>query len=172
MAASRRPLGSGIITLIVIDAVLVLIFLVMLLQFNRTGEPPASGANGVVPTSTSTASAGEPVSFTSPSRNISCTIDAESTTCAIAEFSYAPPTVEGCTGRTGHEVRLTADGAQWLCTAGDPPGPAGEAIPVLEYGASASAHGFTCVSSEEGVSCRHDESGHSLSLSRAGATLD
>lgn len=180
MAASRQPLGSGIVTLIVVDAVLVLIFLVMLLQFGRTDAPGAPRGDGGSPqvTSTGTPAPGgteepdAPVAFTSPSRNITCAMGMEVTRCAIAEFTYAPPNVDGCTGVTGHEVELSGDGARWLCTAGDRPGPAGEEIQVLAYGSSASAHGFTCQSSEEGVTCRHDESGHSFSLARAGATLD
>jgi hypothetical protein len=173
MAASGRPLGSGVVTLIVVDAVLVLIFLVMLLQFSRPGVAgsPPDGDGDPSPT-VSTTSAGETVVFTLPSRNITCAIGGDATRCAIAEFEYAPPSIEGCEGRTGHEVELTADGARWLCTQGDPPGPAADEIDVLDYGASTSANGYTCESSEEGVTCRHEESDHSFSLARAGATLD
>ena len=171
MAASRRPLGGGIVTLIVVDAVLVLIFLVMLLQFSRTDVPGAPG-DGASPPAATNGTPTETVVFTLPSRNITCAIGGEGTRCAIAEYEYAPPAVEGCEGSTGHEVELTPDGSRWLCTPGDPPGPAAEDIEVLDYGATASANGYTCASSEEGVTCRHEESDHSFSLARAGATLD
>jgi hypothetical protein len=175
MADSREPLGSGIVTLIVVDAVLVLIFLVMLLQFLRADVAGAPRAADGTPTTTatSTGDAGDQtVAFTLPSRNITCTIGEDATRCAIAEFTYAPPNVEGCSGRTGHEIELTVDGARWLCTAGAAPGRAGNDVGVLDYGDSTTANGFTCRSSEEGVDCRHEESGHSFSLARAGATLD
>ncbi len=170
MTASRRPLGSAIVTLIVIDAVLVLTVLVILLQSTRSDVAGTPGAAS--PGQTASHSAGSTVTFALPSRNIGCTISGSAATCSIADFSYAPPIVAGCTGTTGYEIEVTADGARWLCTTAEPPGAAGPDVEILAYGASTAANGFTCQSSTEGVSCRHDDSGHSFSLARAGATLD
>lgn len=170
MTASRRPLGSAIVTLIVVDAVLVLAFLVLLVLSTRADSP--SSAGDATPGQTTSHSAGSTVEFTLPSRNIACTIAAETASCAIADFSYSPPIVAGCTGTTGYEIEVSAAGARWLCTTGEPPGAAADDVEVLDYGASTAANGFTCQSSTEGVSCRHDDSGHSFSLARAGATLD
>lgn len=167
MAATRRPLGAGVVTLIVIDAVLLLILAILVVQ-SRSAEAPGDTAGGVV---TPTAP-GATVVFASPTRNITCTMGDGAVTCQIAEFTYAEPSVEDCAGNAGHEVRLTADGATWVCSDGDPPGPAGEDVQVLPYGETASSGGFLCSSSEQGMTCRHEESGHSFSLARAGATLD
>lgn len=170
MTASRQPLGNAVVILIVVDAVLVLTFLVLLLQAGRAdlaGSPSAP-----TPGQTTSHTPGSTVAFAMPSGNISCTIGKDAARCAIAEFSYDPPSVAGCTGTTGHEIELTADGARWLCTTGEPPGVAGSDVEVLGYGSSTAANGFTCQSSTEGVSCRHDDSGHAFSLARAGATLD
>jgi hypothetical protein len=163
MPARRRPLGAAVVTLIVVDAVLVLILAILLVQSGR-GAVPAGGA---------TASPGATaVAFASPSRNITCDVAADAATCRIADFTYPTPPVADCAGNPGHEVRLTADGATWVCHEGEPPAPAGEDVQVLAYGESVSASGFTCTSTEQGVTCRHDESGHSFSLARGGATLD
>ncbi len=165
-ASSRPPLGSGIVTLIVVDAVLVLVFLVMLWQFTRpdVGANPSSSTS---PSATQTAAEGDEVVFTLPSRNITCVMAADATTCAIAEFEYDPPEVAGCEGSTGYEIEVTPEGARWLCTEGAPPGPASEGTDVLDYGSAASSNGYTCESSEQGVACRHDESGNAFSLARA-----
>lgn len=169
MTAARRPLGRALVTLIVIDAVLVLTFLVLLAS-GRAEPTGSSGAETSGPTTSH--SAGSTVAFALPSGNISCTIGAEDARCAIADFTYAPPIVSGCTGVTGHEIEVTAAGARWLCTTGEPPGAAGSDVEVLAYGSSTAANGFTCQSTTQGVSCRHDDSGHTFSLARAGATFD
>ena len=181
MAAARRPLGAGIVTLIVVDAVLVTVFAVLLVGSGLLGAGLVRGARAVdhgaqqaAPAAAGDQAGAEAtvVTFASPSRNIACTIDGAAATCAIAEFTYSPPAVPGCTGTTGHEVQVTADGASWLCTQGAAPARAGADVDVLGYGQSIAANGFTCTSSESGMTCLHDASGHSFSLARGGATLD
>ena len=177
MAAARRPLGAGIVTLIVVDALLVIVFAVLLAGSGLLGGAEAvdDGAPQAAPTAAGEQGAGAAatvVTFASPSRNISCTIDGAAATCAIADFTYSPPAVPGCTGITGHEVQVAADGARWLCTQGAAPARAGADVDVLAYGQSIAANGFTCTSSESGMTCLHDASGHSFSLARGGATLD
>jgi hypothetical protein len=176
MAAARRPLGAGIVTLIVVDALLVTVFAVLLAGSGLLGGAEAvdDGAPQAAPATSGEQGAAEVatvLTFASPSRNISCTIDGAAT-CAIADFTYSPPAVPGCTGTTGHEVQVTADGARWLCTEGAAPARASSDVVVLGYGQSIAANGFTCTSSESGMTCLHDASGHSFSLARGGATLD
>lgn len=182
MVDPRRPLGAGILTLIVVDAVLVLTFLALLLQAVRAdvvdipgvgvteaatlAESPSPSVDAVPSSSTGD------VTFALPSGNIMCTLADGAATCVIVQFSYPAPELQGCAGSVGHEVRLTGAGADWVCREGGAPEPAGAGVAVLDYGATTSAHGFTCESSRTGVFCRHDDSGHSFSLARGGATLD
>jgi hypothetical protein len=158
-----------VVTLIVVDAALVLILGILLVQ---AGRGASGDGGGPAPTGGGPGTEVAAVTFTSPSRNITCDVDADAATCRIAEFTYATPSVADCAGNPGHELQLTEDGASWVCREGDPPAPAGEDVEVLEYGDSVSASGFTCTSSEQGIGCRHEESGHSFSLARGGATLD
>lgn len=167
--AARRPLGAGVVTLIVVDAVLVLILVILVVQ---SSPGPATGGDAGSGTATTASGGAKGAVVASPSRNITCTLAQDATTCTIAEFSYATPTLPGCDGTVGHEIRLTADGASWVCGEGEPPGPAAADVEVLDYGESITSAGVTCSSSEQGIACTHEESGHSLSLARGGATLD
>lgn len=167
--AARRPLGAGIVTLIVVDAVLVVVFLVMLVQLNGSaGGGP--GAGEPVAGSTTTSSPADPdaetVLFASPTRNISCTIDGDSAGCEIAHIMYEKPTVEGCDGDVGHEIEVTAESAHWVCRTESPPPSPGPEIENLDWGDSVTANGFTCTSANDGVTCTHEESGNSFSLAR------
>lgn len=166
MAEPRQPLGPAVVTLLVVDAVLVLVLAVLAFQAFR---PAATGGGDATP-STVTGTPG--AEFASPSRNIACTLGSDAVTCTIAEFSYPAPQVEGCDGDVGHALTLTADGARWDCVEGDPPGPAAADVEVLPYGGSVTVASFTCTSAESGVTCREAESGHSFTLARGGATLD
>jgi hypothetical protein len=179
MTPTRRPLGAGIVTLVVVDAVLVLTLLVLFVQAVRTGvvvlgsaATASTGTSAPSSTAMTAAGSGDTIRFAMPSRNISCEIAPGAATCLISQFSYATPVVPDCSGTVGNEVRLTADGAAWVCRGGGAPGLAPADVAVLDYGTSASAHGFTCDSARTGVTCRHEESGHSFSLARGGATLD
>ena len=168
MAGPRRPLGAGVVTLVVIDAVLVLVFVFLLGQHGYLNGP--GGPADASPTSTPTATA-EPVRFASPTRNIGCTITPDAANCEIAQFMYATPTLEGCTGDVGHEIEVTPDSAHWVCRAGAPPPAPGPDVADLDWGKSISAYGFTCTSENDGVTCVHDESGNAFSLARRVVTL-
>lgn len=177
MAAARRPVGAGIVTLVLVDALLVTVFAVLLAGSGLLSGAGAAddGAQQAAPAAAGDQVVGDAakvVTFASPSRNIACTIDGAAATCAIAQFSYSPPAVPGCTGTSGHEVQVTADGARWLCTQGAAPARAGSGVDVLAYGQSIAVNGFTCTSAESGMTCLHDASGRSFSLARGGATLD
>jgi hypothetical protein len=166
--APRRPLGAGIITLIVVDAVLVAVFLVMLVQLNGPGGgEPVAGSTTSSPADPNA----ETVVFASPTRNISCTIDGDSAGCEIAHILYEKPTVEGCDGDVGHEIEVTAESAHWVCRTESPPPSPGPEIENLDWGDSVTANGFTCTSANDGVTCRHDESGNSFSLARRVFTI-
>lgn len=168
----RRPLGPTVVTLIVVDVVLLAILASLLVQ-SQLGRTPGIGPEAAPETiSGSLAPAAEDVVFASPTRNITCAIGVDATTCRIADFSYDRPEIAGCEGPRGHEVALTADGPSWVCTEGEAPGPAGDDVRVLPYGDTVSVNGFSCASAESGMTCRHEESDRSFTLARAGATLD
>lgn len=176
MTESPVPLGRGIVTLIVIDAVLVLVLAVMLGQSGFLGGPNGSGpgtdlASGSPSASPSEAVDAEVVRFASPTRNISCTISPDAAGCEIAHFMYATPTLEGCDGIVGHDIEVTADGAHWVCRTGSPPPTPGPEIADLDWGDTITSYGFTCMSTNDGVTCTHDETSHSFSLARRVVSL-
>lgn len=137
-------------------------------------EPATSEDAGAIG-STDTASE-EPVedadieSFASPSGNISCTIDAERARCAIADFDFdAGEAPEGCAVDYGSVVVANNDGAGYSCEESPDGAPAATS---LDYGKTVSAHGMTCTSSEEGMSCASDSTGKGFTLARAAATFE
>jgi hypothetical protein len=104
--------------------------------------------------------------FTSPSGNISCTIDAERARCVINDYDYSPPQKpDDCRlDDWGSIVVANDEGAGFSCLeAPESEGPAR----VLGYGDSISAAGMTCTSSEEGMECTSDESGVGFNVRRA-----
>lgn len=104
--------------------------------------------------------------FTSPSGNISCTIDSERARCVINDYDYSPPEKpDDCRlDDWGSIVVANDEGAGFSCLeAPESEGPAR----VLGYGDSISAAGMTCTSSEEGMECKSDESGVGFNVRRA-----
>src|SRR5665647_2154633 len=108
---ARRPgalaaLGPGMTTFLVVDAILLLTFLVLMMM-QVVNNPPTPRAEPAASTSASTS---EPEStpeqtaptipadnqalteFVLPSGNIWCSMTETSATCAIGQFSYAAPT--------------------------------------------------------------------------------
>lgn len=137
------------------------------------GRPtPTAPVTAIVPSSPPTATGVADLStFRLPSGNISCDITDEAATCVIASFAYTPPSADTCSGTVGHVLVVDANGASIPCRRGDAPAVAGRDTPVLDYGRTTSAHGFTCESSRSGVSCRHDASGHQFTVARAAYSL-
>jgi hypothetical protein len=170
MVGPRRPLGAGVITLIVVDAVLVLVFVFLLGQNGYLNGLASPGGGSSSPSATPSVTA-EAVTFASPTRNITCTITPDAANCEIAQFMYATPTLEGCSGDAGHEIEVTPDGAHWVCRTGTPPPTPSPDIANLDWGHSITASGYTCTSEHNGVTCTYDESGHSFSLARRAVTL-
>ncbi|WP_324652909.1 DUF6636 domain-containing protein [Georgenia sp. H159] len=173
----RQRLTPAHILLIVVVSVLVLLFVVLLMErLTGDGQQSAADASPTVETQTgaSTATPGEddadaePTYFASPSGNIVCTITADSADCGISNFQYAAEDAASCEsdGAGGH-LRVEPAGASMPC---DPLVVVGD-VPVLEYGQTAEAHGYSCLSERSGVTCRHDESGHGFSVARASYRL-
>ncbi|WP_209324737.1 DUF6636 domain-containing protein [Brevibacterium renqingii] len=114
-------------------------------------------------------SSGPPVAeeaFTSPSGNISCTIDSERARCVIKDYDYSPPEKpEDCRlDDWGAVVVANEEGAGFSCVeAPEADGPAR----VLGYGDSISAAGMTCTSAKDGITCKSDDSGVGFNVRRA-----
>lgn len=164
--ASRRTIR----TWVVIDAVLVTVLLVLGLVTllggdDGGGQEPGAAAPSVSPTAAATG-ATEPTEFALPSGNIACTMAPSGVTCTIASITYDPPAVAGCTGDTGHVLVLNDDGFAFDCVNGAAPSVAGDDVPVLEYGSSATSGDYTCVSASDGVTCT-DDAGVGFKLARA-----
>lgn len=178
---ARLGLGPGLTTFLVVDVILVVTFFVLLaMSQGGTGTPdaqvPAPVETSAEPETTPEPSAPEePVesealpAFVLPSGNIWCEMTDASATCTILEFSFTPPAVpEGCTGTVGNVLTVTA-GAEpaFACVDGAPAAaPAG--TPVLDYGGGSTIGEMTCLSSRNGVFCRHNPTGSGFSLARAG----
>lgn len=185
-------LGPRMRAFIIVDALLLLAFLVVLGLFVTgtiggsdpsgadTPEPgtaavspsPSAGSTaGESPDPAATEPAVETTTFALPSGNIACEITDDSATCTIANSSATPPADASCTGDIGHVLTVTAEGAQAPCVEGALPGVAAEGTPVLEYGQSKTVGDFTCTSSSTGVTCKHDPSSKGFQLAKAGSTL-
>lgn len=178
--APRRGLGPGMTTFLVVDVILVVTFLVLLVMSQTGGGIPSaapSSPSASVPAEETpeptppeeTEEAQALPAFVLPSGNIWCEMTETSATCTILEFSFAPPDPPaGCAGTAGNVVTVTADDAAFACVEGAAT-PAPEGTPVLDYGGGSTVGEMTCLSSRNGVFCRHNPSGTGFSLARAGA---
>ncbi|PFG38561.1 hypothetical protein ATJ97_1042 [Georgenia soli] len=192
--AGRSRLSGGERAVVVISALLVVAFAVLLaVRFTGSSAPEAttaatsgtatpSGTTATGPTEDPTeAPTGEDLTdvawdFVSPSGNIACTVDDERALCGIATFEYADKIpaaeVERCDGKVGHFLQVTAEGSSLVCdTSGQDLTIDAAGTPALGYGQEESVDGFTCLSEETGMSCRHDTSGYSFSVRRAAYDL-
>lgn len=176
-------LGPRMTAFVVADALLLVVFLVMLVVFvsGGIGGSPGSGVNQPsTAASRSTAASGAPsstptgqaaVTFALPSGNISCQMTPDAATCTIANSAAIPPVDAKCSGLIGAKLTVTAKGATMPCVTGAPPGVAPAGTPVLEYGQSKTAGDFTCKSNSTGVTCIHNPSGKGFKLARAGSEV-
>ncbi|WP_309130044.1 DUF6636 domain-containing protein [Brevibacterium sp.] len=106
-------------------------------------------------------------SFSSPSGNISCTIDPERVRCVINSYEYQPPEkpADCKLDNWGSVVVANSDSAGFSCReAPTPNGP----TRVLGYGEKISAEGMTCTSTREGMVCESDSTGVGFTMRRAG----
>lgn len=180
---TRRRLGPGLTAFVVIDILLVLTFVVLFVLTRADGagpdaQPDPAATTPAPETSPEQSAPAEPEesealpAFVLPSGNIWCTMDETTATCTILEFSFEPPAPpEGCTGTVGNVLTVVAgEGAAFECmTAAAAPAPAG--TPVLDYGGGSTVGEMTCLSSRNGVFCRHNPSGAGFSLARAGTQI-
>ncbi|MGO4205667.1 NERD domain-containing protein [Rhodococcus sp. TAF43] len=110
-----------------------------------------------------------PVSFTTPSQNIACTIGSDAAgdfvRCDVAEYTYAvPPPENGCAPQDwGHTflIRRGAD-AKFACAADFL---IGQGFPEQGYGTTAAAGRFSCSITEEAVTC-NERNAASFRISR------
>lgn len=185
---ARRPgalaaLGPRMTTFLVVDAILLLTFLVLMVMqvVNNPPTPraePAASASTSEPESTPEQTAPTIpadnqalAEFVLPSRNIWCSMTETSATCTIGQFSYAAPTpTTACTGTVGSVFSVTAaEGATLPCVDAVPPRP--EGATVLEYGQASTIGEMTCNSSRNGATCRHNPTGAGFSVAKAGYTI-
>lgn len=185
--APRPRLGPGLTTFLVVDVILVLTFLVLLVMSlangsaNRDGtgtpdgSPTATGVPSEQPeTSPDQSAPPEPeqnealTDFVLPSGNIYCSMIESTATCTILSFAYEPPPApEGCAGTVGAVLEITAGQAPTFpCVPEPPTGPA-PGTPELGYGEGSTIGEMTCLSSRNGVFCRHNPSGRGFSVARA-----
>ena len=183
-AARRRGLGRGLTVFLIADVLLVLTFLVMLAVTNAGGgtgtpEPDPVASEAAPEISPEQSAPAEPdesealEAFVLPSGNIFCAMTQDSATCTIVAHTYEDPALpDGCAGTVGSVLTVTAaDGASLPCVeAGAATAPPADA-PVLEYGGGSTVGEMTCLSSRNGVFCRHNPSGAGFSLARAGYQL-
>lgn len=174
-------------TFVIIDAVLVVTFVVLLAMQLMAGggeapappeaEPTGSTSDPAEPETTPEATAPAApdenqglTEFLLPSRNIWCTMTETSATCTIRSYSFTPPEDETCDGEVGPVLTVTAgEGASMPCVTTPPPAPEGAA--VLDYGEASTIGEMTCHSSRNGATCRHDPTGEGFSVARAGYTF-
>lgn len=98
----------------------------------------------------------EPVSFSSPTGNIGCSMTTEQVRCDIAEREWEPgPRPADCPEESdyGQGVVLDTKGKTQPVCAGDTQLGAER---VLEYGSSEKVGTFSCKSSEKGILCLAD----------------
>jgi hypothetical protein len=171
-------------TFVIVDAVLVLTFVVLFVM-HLASSPSAPPVSAPVTTSTPTdepettpepSSPADPAEneglteFVLPSGNIWCTMTETSATCTIGTFSYVPPADPECAGVIGPVLTLSeGEPASMPCVDAEPPRPEGAA--VLEYGQASTIGDVTCHSSRNGATCRHNPSGAGFSVARAGYTF-
>ncbi|MGV0815471.1 DUF6636 domain-containing protein [Mycolicibacterium boenickei] len=106
----------------------------------------------------------ELTSFTSPSGNVGCYLDASMARCDIADRSWAPPLrPASCEFAYGQGITLRAGGTAEFVCAGDTALGAGT---ELGYGDSITAGTLRCESADTGITCRDTKSRHGFALSR------
>jgi hypothetical protein len=126
---------------------------------------PSANQGATSPTVTAAASSRL---FKSPSGNIVCSLDIDTLECGIAS-GLNPQPDPPCGGGAAHKVLFTVPNRAPIASTGceEQPFPLGAApsAPVLDYGKSWTAGGFSCTSAMSGVTCR-SANGHGLFLSR------
>jgi hypothetical protein len=109
------------------------------------------------------------VGFSSPSGNIGCMLDAGEVRCDIADRSWQPPPRPAwCEFDYGPGIRLRAGGQpEFVCASDSALGTPDR----LDYGDSITQGPLRCESAPTGITCRDVNTGHGLSIARAGYQL-
>jgi pimeloyl-ACP methyl ester carboxylesterase len=107
--------------------------------------------------------------FKSPSKNFTCGIMLLQPSAGChGKTSPVPPRPERCSPNInwGSGLFVDANGkTDFICTGGLQYGSfSGSDEPVLPYGRSLTAGGFTCVSKQAGIMCSHQPSGHGFRI--------
>ncbi len=106
----------------------------------------------------------EPTSFSSPSGNVRCHLDATTVRCDIAERSWAPPLrPASCAFDYGHGITLSAGRPAAFVCAGDTTPSAGVQLGDRD---SITAGTLRCESAGTGITCRDIKSRHGFTLAR------
>jgi hypothetical protein len=132
-----------------------------LLACSRGADVPPTASGTPSPTASPTAApsptawvffAGEPVHFTTPSRNMGCHLTAEAVICDIAKYTGPlPPRPAGCEFDWVAGATIDANGVTiGRCTSDTALG----ATRVLAYGTSVQVGDIRCTSAREGLICR------------------
>lgn len=135
---------------------------------DRTLDTPAASGTAAPPAGGEAPPAAAPVTFSSPTGNIGCSLTAEAARCDIVDKTWDPgaPPAE-CTATWGVGVQLRPDGASLVCAADSVLGSATQ----LAYGATAEAGNYRCTSTEAGVRCEDLTTGRGFALARNDYTL-
>jgi hypothetical protein len=105
-------------------------------------------------------------SFTSPTGNVGCFIDATAVRCDIAERDWAPPPRPAdCEFDYGQGISMSPGDPPAFVCAGDTTLGGGDPLP---YGHSVSAGSLRCDSTEAGMTCRDGNTGHGFTVARQG----
>lgn len=137
---------------------------------------------------------GDRAGFVTPTGNIACVVNDSSATCQLLDKTYSPnpdhlvaSTVGDCPADVADTMLLTDAGGAWTCppeqlttvAAADQGGWWADAVgapttgvddtdaAVLEYGQTLQIGDTSCLSSEDGVTCRSGELGRSFFISRS-----
>lgn len=114
--------------------------------------------------------------FSTPSRNIECSVGLSETASDIACTIFekggpeARPRPSGCSGPWGHHFSMVERGPVTMKCGG--PGRKNNAkyVDIAEYGVTGRFGGITCLSQKNGFECRNSD-GHGFFLSRARQTV-
>lgn len=113
----------------------------------------------ITPERAAPAGAIEASTFTTPARNIRCTIDDDSVDCSIYTYNYPSPT--GCEGQTATYSTTALGETSAGCST------AVNAAQTYEYGTTIAKNGFACTLEETGMTCWSTISGHGFELKRS-----
>jgi hypothetical protein len=104
------------------------------------------------------------VGFTSPSGNVGCFIDPTYVRCDISERDWSPPPRPAdCEFDYGQGIGMSTGADPEFVCAGDTALGGGQ---PLAYGSSVTKGPLTCESTEAGITCRDDRTGHGFRLAR------